>query len=247
LGYQGIVRDITDYRRAENALKESSEKIKLFAYSVSHDLKNPAIGIYGLTSLLHKHYQHILDEKGKNYCAQILKAAEQIAVLVEQINLYITTKEAPLIIEAVNLKEVLQMVREEFSAQLNIRQIRLEGPEYSPEIKADRLSILRSLRNLVDNALKYGGDDLGEIRIGYKQTDEFHIFSVKDDGIGIEKEDCEKIFGIFERKKSSRRIEGTGLGLAIVKEISERHGGKVWVEPGPGKGATFNISISKYL
>jgi len=242
-----LLLEIKEREQAEKALKESSERIKLFAYSVSHDLKIPAIGIYGLTKLLHGHYTEVLDEKGKSYCDQILKASEQIAALVEQINAYISTKEAPLTIERIKLKEILRMVREEFSTQLNIRQISWWEPEYLPEIKADRFSILRVLRNLVDNALKYGGDDLSEVKIGYKESDEHHILSVKDDGVGIREEDTKKIFRIFMRKKSAKGIEGTGLGLAIVKEIAEQHNGKVWAKPGPKKGTTFYISISKYL
>ncbi len=94
-----LTKEATRRKWAEEALKESSEKIKLFAYSVSHDLKSPAIGLYGLTKRLYKDYADILDEKGENYCGQILKSAEQIAALVEQINIFISAKEAPLTIE----------------------------------------------------------------------------------------------------------------------------------------------------
>ena len=117
----------------------------------------------------------MLDEKAKNTCDQILKASEQIAALVENINLYISTKETPLSVERVKLKEILQMVKDEFSTRLNIRQIRWSEPENMPEIRVDRLSILRVFRNLVDNALKYGGYDLSEISVGYKESDQFHI------------------------------------------------------------------------
>jgi PAS domain S-box-containing protein len=245
--FQSVGRDITDRKLMEEALKDSSEKIKLFAYSVSHDLKGPTIGIHGVTRLLHKHYWDVLDEKGRNHCDVILKASEQIAELVEQINEYISTKEAPVTIEKVRLKEILQIVRDEFSTQLNISQIKWSEPECLPEINASRLCILRVLRNLIDNALKYGGENLSQIKIGYKECDDFHNLSVTDDGIGLQKEDSEKIFGIFMRKKTSVGIQGIGLGLAIVKEIAERHRGKVWVEPGPKKGTSFYISISRYL
>jgi PAS domain S-box-containing protein len=241
------IEDVTDRVRMKEALEKSSEKIKLFAYSVSHDLKGPSVGIYGLTKLLHKHYGDILDEKGKNYCDQILKASEEIAALVDKINVYISTKEAPPTIERVKLKDILLMVRDEFSPRLNIRQIKWLEPAYIPEIKADRLSILRVLRNLVDNAFKYGGDDLSEISIGYEESDEFHILSVRDNGIGIRKKHFKKIFGAFQRTQTSRGIEGTGLGLAIVKEIAEQHSGEVWVEPSPEKGTSFYLSISKDL
>lgn len=238
--------DITERKQAEEALKKRSEQMKLFAYSVAHDLTSPAVGIYGLTKLLHKEYQDVVDEKARNYCDKILEAAEQIAALVGNINVYISSKEIPLNLESVKLTEILQIVRDEFSTQLDIRQIGWSPPESIPEIKADRLSILRILRNLVDNALKYGGDDLSEIKIGYERSDQFHILSVSDDGVGI-KGDAEKIFEVFERYKTSSGVEGTGLGLAIVKELAEQHGGEVWVEPGLEKGATFYISISSYL
>ena len=241
------IEDVTDRVRAEEQLQKSAESIKLFAYSVAHDLKGPSVGIYGLTRLLHKHYADILDEKGKNYCAQILQATEQIAALVDKINVYISTKEVPLTIERLRLQEILMVVREEFSPRLNIRQIKWSESPHMPEINADRLSILRVLRNLIDNALKYGGDDLSKINIGCEQSDEFYVLFVKDDGMGIRREDFKKIFTTFERTQTSMGIEGTGLGLAIVKEIAEQHGGEVWVEPGPEKGISFYVSIQKKL
>jgi signal transduction histidine kinase len=176
-----------------------------------------------------------------------VKASEEIAALVEKINAYISTQEAPPTIERFKLKDILQMVRDEFSPRLNIRQIKWLEPAYIPEIKADRLSILRVLRNLVDNAFKYSGDDLSEISIGYEESDEFHILSVRDNGIGIRQKDFKKIFGAFQRIQTSRGIEGVGLGLAIVKAIVEQHSGEVWVEPDPKKGTSFSLSISKDL
>jgi signal transduction histidine kinase len=116
-----------------------------------------------------------------------------------------------------------------------------------PEIKADRLSILRVLRNLVDNALKYGGDDLSEIGLEYRGSDEVHIISVSNDGVSIKQEDFERIFGPFQRHETARGTEGTGLGLAIVKALAERHGGKVWVESRREKGTSFYVSISRSL
>jgi len=243
----GTHKDISDRKRAENALEKSSEKIKLFAYSVAHDLKSPAIAILGLTKLLHKHYRNILDEKGRNSCDQILKSSEQIAALVETINLYISTRETPITIEGIRLQEILQMIREEFSAKLSVRQISWSEPECLPEINVDKLSILRVLRNFIDNALKYGGAELSEIEIRHEESDEFHILSVRDDGIGLKQEESKGIFKMFKRKDKSLGVEGTGLGLAIVKEIAEQHQGDVWIDNGRRKGIMFSISISKYL
>jgi PAS domain S-box-containing protein len=239
--------DLTERKRAEEALQDSSQKLKLFAYSVAHDLKSPTIGVYGLTKRLSKYARDVLDEKGRSYCDQILKLSEHIAALVEKINIYIATKETAPLIETANITEIFRMLRDEFSTQLSLRKIYWYAPESELEIRADRLSILRIFRNLIDNALKYGGDSLTRISIGYEDSEKFHIFFVSDNGKGLKDSDSEKIFGLFQRNETSRGVEGAGLGLTIVKEIAEQHGGKVWIESKIKKGTTFYISISKNI
>lgn len=239
--------DITERKRMEEELKNYAEKIKLFAYSISHDLKSPIIGINGLTRLLHKRYSESMDEKSRLYCDQIVKASEQVLTLIEEINAFIKTKETPLTFEYVRAKEVIETVRNEFITFFGPRGIEWSEPEDIPKVKADRMSLLRVFRNLVDNAIKYGGKELSRISIGYEESEEFHTFSVRDDGVGIKKEDAERIFDLFQRSKSPTGAEGTGLGLAIVKEIAEKHRGKVWVDSSPGVGTTFYFSISKVL
>ncbi len=244
--FQSVGRDITERIRAEEALKKSSEKIKMFAYSVSHDLKSPVIATYGLAKLLHKNFSDVLQEKGRDYCDQILKACEHMACLVEQINAYIQTTEMPLHIETVNLNQIIEIVRAEFSSKLSLGQVKWTVTEYLPEVKGDRLSLLRVVRNLVDNALKYGGDKLGEITVGVKEKGEFNVLFVEDDGVGIRERDTEKLFGTFRREKTSVGIEGVGLGLAIVKQIAEQHGGEAWVETSRKGGTTILVSLSKH-
>jgi light-regulated signal transduction histidine kinase (bacteriophytochrome) len=209
-----------------------------------HDLKSPAIGIGGLTRLLQRQYEGLLDDRGRVYCDQIMKASEHLVALVEKINTYIATKEVPLKVEQIDVGEVLDGVKAEFSAVLNARRITWVEPEGLPKIRADRLSMTRVFRNLVDNALKYGGQQLGEIGIGYEGTEDFHTFSVSDNGVGL-KGDAEKIFGAFHRNEAAKGIEGAGLGLSIVREVAEKHGGTVWLGPGDKGGATFFFSIGK--
>jgi light-regulated signal transduction histidine kinase (bacteriophytochrome) len=233
-----------DMARAEEALRSSFEELKLFAYSVAHDVKSPSIGIYGVAKLLNSHYQDILDERGRKYCEQILKACEQLVSLVDKINLFIVTKEVPLAVEEVKMKEILGIIKDEFSVQLNSRNVGWSQPEILPTLNADRLSMVRLFRNLVDNALKYGGEALSRISIGYEELEDAHVFSVSDDGAGIV---SQEIFGTFQRGEKSRRVEGSGLGLAIVTKIAERHSGKVWVEPGPERGTIFHVALSKSL
>ena len=243
-----LKEEAIDQMQIEEALKESSERIKFFAYSISHDLKSPAIGLYGLTKRLQRDYADILDEKGQRYCDQILKSSGQIVELVEQINIFISTKEAPLNIEKLSLNEILLLVREEFSTQLSLRGIKWSEPDCFPEIEADRLCLIRAFRNLVDNAIKYGSETLSEIDIRYRSSDVSHILSVRDNGIGLRGEDsCVDIFSPFIRKKTSRGVQGSGLGLNILKEIADKHGGEVWLEPGLERGITFYLSIPKYI
>jgi signal transduction histidine kinase len=239
--------DITERKEAQEALKKSAEEIKLFAYSVVHDLRSPAVGIYGLTERLNRGYLHLLDEKAKAYCEQILEASRQIALLVSNINIYISSKEIPLTVEPLRLEEILQMVRDEFSPKIDIRRIKWSQPQRLPEIRADRLSLLRLFRNLVENALKYGGESLSRISIGYREDAAFHVISVSDDGVGMKGKDPEKMFEAFQRDETSAHAEGAGLGLSIVKEMAELHGGEVKAEPGPDRGTTFHISIAKQL
>lgn len=239
--------DITERKKMEGELHNYAEKIKLFAYSVSHDLKNPLIGINGLVNLLHRKYRDRLDEKGKKYCDQILKSTEQVLALIDDINVYIKTKETPLHFEKIDPGKILEDVRDEFSAALADRRVSLSISEDIPEIKADRLSFFRLFRNLIDNSLKYGGEKMSEIKVEYKESEDFHTFSVADNGVGFPGEGDDKIFELFQRGPTARGKEGTGLGLGIVSEIAAKHQGRAWSCPGPEEGAAICLTLSKKL
>ena len=240
-------KEVAERTRIAEELRMSSEKLKIFAYSVAHDLKSPSIGIYGLAGLLQKNFAGILGEKGAGFCDRIMKASEHVASLVDAINLFIAAKETPLKIEPIDMAEVLHMLRDEFSARLRVRRIELLEPEGIVLVRADKISILRVFRNLIDNAVKYGGDGLATIEIGYEQAGDFHHFTVKDDGVGIKADDGSDIFKVFQRQCASDEIEGTGFGLAIVKEIVELHKGHVRVERGIERGTVFHFLISRGL
>lgn len=239
--------DITERKRLEEELQNNAEKIKLFAYSISHDIKSPIIGVHGLVELLNKKYGAFLDETGKKYCEQIIKASRQVVALIEELNIFIRSKESRLNFELISVKEVLETIRNEFSPLLDLRKISWVEPETLPTVKADKLSLLRIFRNLVENALKYGGANLSEIRIGYQPSDTAHVFSVRDNGVGINLKDCESIFELFQRNPTSRGTEGSGLGLAIVKELAIKHGGNVWAKPNESGGAAFYFTLARDL
>jgi signal transduction histidine kinase len=202
------------------------------------------VAVYGLTRLFHKQYGDKVDEKGRKYCEQIMRASEYCADLIGQINGYIAAKHAPLRRQPALLGDLLKTVREEFSERLAKRSIRFVEPEADVEILVDRLAMTRLISNLVDNALKYGGDKLSEIRIAHEQSEGFCTILVGNDGAAMKRNDCEAIFRAFQRAKNSSGIPGAGLGLNIVREIAQRHGGHVEVEPGESKGVLFRVTIA---
>ncbi len=229
------------------SLKNSAEKLKLFAYSIVHDLKNPAVSVHRLSKRLTDIHEDHLSPKTKQYCAHIMRGAEQILLLVENINLLIATKESQITIESLDLQNILRDITEEYRDLIQARGISLHSPALFPSLRADRLSVIRCLRNLIDNALKYGGEGLSTIEMDITETERYFIISINDDGIGMNKEDTERVFDPFKRSITSKGTEGTGLGLAIVKEIAEKHKGDVWAQTGREKGITFFMSISKDL
>ena len=242
-----LLDEIKKRKEAEEEIKNFSEKIKLFAYSVAHDLKNPAISIHGLAKFLNEKLGNNLDDRGKKICEQIQRASEDIVSLVHQINVFISTKETPLHIENISLKEIFKEINDEFLNELNNRSIQLSVSEKVPDsLVADRISIIRIFRNIIENSLKYGGDELGRITIDYRGTNDLHILTVTDDGEGIKEKDSDYIFNWFKRT-DSKKTQGSGMGLAIIREIISLHGGEIWHEPAKPKGATFCFSLYRQL
>ncbi len=244
---EALSSEVESRKRAEEALRESSEKVKVFAYSVCHDLKSPAIAIHGLTRLLKERYANLLDGKGIAYCDQILKASLELGALVEEINAYISAGSSTIKFELMKTDEFLNEILKAFEEQFLARGIRCSVSCDPAVIRANRLSLLRALRNLVENALKHGGPGLSEIRLAYEASKDFHILSVSDNGKGIGDMDASKIFDPFQRGQPALQVEGAGLGLAIVKEVAKQHHGQVFAPPRLEGGATFFLSISKTL
>ena len=234
------------WKKAEE-VRNKKEELEFFAYTISHDLKNPAVGIHGFARLLAEKYGYKLDEKGKMYCRQIRQAAEQIETFTRDINEYVRSKKVLFHIKRINVKKILGNLRDEISPVLEGRHIQWSEPDKIPAVMADEMAITRAFRNLIDNALKHGGKKLSKLVIGYDQDKDFHIFSFTNNGATIRSKDSEMVFEMFRRLSASEKTEGSGLGLTIVKEIMEAHQGKAWLESGPNKETTFRISISKDL
>ena len=242
-----MAQEVRRRDEVEKALMKSAEELKLFAYSIVHDLKSPTVGIHGLARKLKERYQEVLDERGHKHIDHILRASETVAALVENINTFIASKDAPLKIETVMVNDIWDRVHDEFFTPLKKRGIDWRVPDLKISVQADNMSLLRVFQNLVDNALKYGGQHLSLIEIRYRSEDAYHVFCVSDDGQGIKGGDSQKIFGIFQRDESSHGLAGAGLGLAIVREIARRHGGEVWLTAPKGERTTFCVSLARRI
>ena len=239
---------IVKRRETEDELLRQAEMIKHFTNKVVHDLKNPAIAIFGLARILERKHERLPKEKLKNFIEQIVNSSAQIVSLSDDINAYISTRESRLHFVDLNLREIWGIIREEFLPRLKKRDIMWVEPEIEiPVITADKHALLRVYRNLVDNALKYGGRKLTEITMGYIPSAMYHVLTVQNNGKVIPPEEVESIFKLFKRKADESTIGGTGLGLTIVREIARQHKGDSWVESGNDGKTTFYLSIVQNL
>ena len=235
-------------KKAEEEAARHSEQIRHFANAVAHDLKSPAISVYGFAKMLKEKYAPALDERALRYCDQIMKSSKQISALAEDINTYITTRDTSCQFEPLALKEIWRTARQEFTPQLQERNIRWLEPEIERvQIVGNRIGLQRIFRNLIDNALKYGGKNLSEISMGYELSEKHHILLVENNGEGIQQEDEKIIFEEFKRKTTQPQIYGTGLGLAIVREIAAKHNGRSWLMQSSIGNPVFCVSISRHL
>ncbi len=236
--------DITNQKKAERALAHSNEELQQFAYVASHDLQEPLRMVISYLSLLKKRYRDELDDQAKDYIDYAVDGGKRMKALIDDLLQYsrVETKVKPS--SPVDMNEVASrtLMNLELPIKENGAEIIVEN---LPTVNGDRMQLGQVLQNLVSNAIKFRGEARPEVRIGCSLDHEKWVFSVKDNGIGIDMDYAGRIFQMFQRLHSNDRYEGTGVGLAIVKKIVERHGGKVWVESQLGKGSTFFFSIPK--
>jgi signal transduction histidine kinase len=242
-------RDITKRQQAEEALKKTADKLarsnadlKQFAYAASHDLREPLRSIAGFVKLLERRYKGKLDEKADEFIAYIIDGVKRMDMLIDDLLEYSRVEAKGKDFGPVNCSVALQ------EAVNNLHSaIEESGAELTydllPTVIADASQLSRLFQNLISNAIKFRGNEPLKIRISAQQKGNKWIFSVKDNGIGINPQFFERIFVIFQRLHTTREHEGTGLGLAICKKIVERHGGQIWVESEQGKGSTFYFAI----
>lgn len=238
--------DISDRKRAEEELQKTNEELKNFVSVVSHDLKNPIMSIHGFSFLLLKNYEKTFDEKALGYLQHIEASARRMGVLVSDLLDLSRLGSVASSFGDVRSLEIVTKVTSDLQDRLLKNGIDLVVADDLPTIHCDGERIYQVFENLLVNAIKFMGNaQYPKIEIGYQDNADVHQFYVKDNGIGIDPKDHQRIFKMFRRLREIEDDEGTGMGLAIVDRIVKSHGGKVWVESEKGKGATFHFSLPK--
>jgi PAS domain S-box-containing protein len=249
VGFVLMSADITDQKNSEYALKKYSEdlersnkELEQFAYIASHDLQEPLRTVAGFTQLIGRRYKGRLGADADEFIPYILEGVNRMQNMIQDLLAYsrVGTEARPF--ETTDCGEAVKTAVSNLKAAIDD-----SGAEVAydrlPVLKADGAQLVQLFQNLIGNAIKYRGGEPLKIQISSVRENGLWKFSVRDNGIGFEPKYAEKIFKIFQRLHGKGEYEGTGIGLAVCKKIVERHGGGIWAESEPGKGATFYFTL----
>ena len=252
IGYQGIVRDVTQQKRSAEALQNQAQELERsnadleqFAFVASHDLQEPLRNVTGCVQLLDKKYQGKLGSDADRLMGYALESVVRMRDLINDLLAYsrVGTKGKPF--EPTDCEEVLDAAKRNLESSLaQAGAVVTHDP--LPTVKADPVQLVQVFQNLIGNAIKFHRK--GEppvVHVSAVEDRNHWTFSVRDNGIGIESRHLDRIFMVFQRLHGKKEYEGTGIGLAIVKKIVDRHGGRVEVESELGVGTTFHFTIPK--
>ncbi len=240
----GSNTDIHEQKEKEDALRRANEDLQQFAYSASHDLQEPIRNVAVYSEIVARHYGARLDDDGRQFLGFLHEGGRRLATLVDDLLAYTRAGAAEPTDSPVDSLEALRNSITSLS-----EAIRESGAEVTwdelPDVFIGTSHLQQVFQNLIGNALKYRHDKAPRIHIAAEPQGKFCRFSVQDNGIGIDPQYKEKIFGVFKRLHHDRTYGGTGIGLAICQRVVERYGGRIWVESQPGKGSTFYFTVPR--
>ena len=230
-------------QRANDDLWQANSDLEQFAYSASHDLQEPLRMVSLFTQMLQRKYAEKLDSQANEYINHAVRGANRMEKLVRDLLDYIK------LTSGVERLTAIADSREAFENAITNLRVAVEmtkakithGP--LPCVPAREVHLQQLFQNLVGNAIKYRSDDVPTIHVSASQIESGWRFAVQDNGIGIDPEYAEHVFGVFRRLHGNNEYEGTGIGLAICQKIVQGYGGRIWVESQAGRGSTFYFTI----
>ena len=245
----GANREITSGKQAQAALQQTAEELKRsnrdleqFAYVASHDLQEPLRAVSGYVKLLQLRFPDKVDAKVTEYITGACDGAERMERLITDLLAFsrVGTEGGDFV--TVDLNAALGDALRNLHASIKAAHAQVTRDSL-PGLPGDVTQIMQLFQNLIGNAIKFRGEPPPQIHVGVRREPERWVFSVRDNGIGMDPQYSKRIFQIFQRLHTRKHYPGTGIGLAICKRIVERHGGTIWVESQPGHGSTFFFSI----
>lgn len=245
----GVCFDITGMKKGtEQALFDlneellrSNNELEQFAYVASHDLQEPLRMVSSFIQLISSRYKDKLDKDANDYINYAVEGASRMQTQINDLLTLSRIQTRGLEFSVVSMNSVLEQVLKNLKARIDEKKAILTSGELG-YVFGDHLQMIQLLQNLIGNSIKYSREN-PDVHISFKEEGKYNIYSVKDNGIGIEPQYIDRIFKIFTRLHSRGDYEGNGIGLAICKRIVIRHKGNIWVESEPGKGSTFYFTI----
>jgi len=243
-GLQATVRDISEQKRAEAAVRERNDELKGFAYTVSHDLKAPLRGIAGYSDELDRKHRAGLGERAQFCISQILTATRNLDRLIEDLLRYSRMDAETPSLTPVNLHGLVEAILKDRNLIIGEQHVEVTVDIPLITLETWERGLSQVLANLIDNALKYSRKATPpRLTITAEALPSACRVTVADNGIGFDMKYHDRIFGLFNRLVRADEFEGTGAGLAIVKKVMEKLGGTIRAESAPGQGATFFIEL----
>lgn len=244
VGVSEVARDISKRMKAQEELERSNAELEQFAYVASHDLQEPLRMVASYTELLAQRYEGRLDERADKYIRYSVDGAKRMQLLINDLLRFSRINSEAKPPEPTDLGHV---VREVVDSRLAV-SVRESGGtveiEELPVLLTDEVQIGQVFQNLISNALKFRADGRAPaVRVGAERRGSEWVFSVADNGIGIEAEYEGRVFEMFQRLHGVGTYPGSGIGLTLARKIVQRHGGRIWFESVPGSGTTFYFTL----
>jgi light-regulated signal transduction histidine kinase (bacteriophytochrome) len=227
---------------ANRILERSNIELQQFAYIASHDLQSPLRSISGFVQLLKMEFEGKLDEQAADWIRRTIQAIDQMQTLIRDLLAYSRVDSRSRPFAAVSVHEVFNDAVAALDSSIADAGGKITCGEL-PVVTGDRSQLVQLMQNLIGNGLKYHRDKSPQVHVSAERKGEEWIFSVRDNGIGIEPKYYERIFEIFKRLHDQSEYPGTGIGLAVCRRVANRHGGRIWVESEPGCGSVFYFTI----